>query len=341
MTPPDRSAKCLLHVFLLTYNREKSLRRTLEALAASPLRDHLLTVMDNCSADGTPAVCAEFRPLLPRMEIRRHERNIGFGPNYMRCLESTEGEYTWIICDDDTFFPERIGALLDLLRDARPEACFVGGPRQDIWPSGPGIRPQEIQRRCGTFLTGQSFVPALVFKSSLVTSSLLVEGYFTIGTKFPQTVVGRKLLLEDIPCAVLRPPVLEREPPREVGTDPLANVDGWADLCSTLPAGIRKGVFYSIFVRMDALGMIAEVLRMVMWMKIDGRRDPAYRLRRIGVNAGWGVRLLLLPCRLAALVPGGVYNLARQCYRKVKYGWLGKPLPATFHTRIEDDDLRR
>jgi len=337
----DPSGKCLLHIFLLTYNREQSLRRTLAAIAASALKDHLLTIMDNCSTDGTPQVCEEFRAILPRMEIRRHERNIGFGPNYYRSIESSVGEYTWILCDDDTLFPDRMAALIDLIKTARPQACFVGGPRQDMWPSGPGINPADIQRRFHTFLTAQSFVPALVFKTSLVGSAELVEGYFTVGTKFPQLAIGKKLLLEDVPCAVLHPPVLQRDPPAVMGLNPVELIDGWSEVCRTLPPALRRDAFYSIFVRPDAVGMINEVLSMIARMKIDGRIDPSYHLIRAGLNVGREPRLLLSLCRLACIIPGGVYNFARETYRKVKYGWLRKPLPPTFYARTEDDNLRR
>jgi glycosyltransferase involved in cell wall biosynthesis len=333
--------KPLLHIFVLTYNRQAALRRTLEGLAASPLKDRPITVMDNCSTDGTPQVCEEFLPLLPGMEVRRHERNIGFGANYLRCMEWSRGEYTWILCDDDTLFPERMGALIDVLEGAAPAACFVGGPRQEDWPGGVDLRPSDIQRRFRTFLTGQSFVPALVFKTALVTSSELVEAYFGIRTNFPQLVIGRMLLLRDIPCAVLQPPLLHREPADEKSANPLDATDGWSAFCRSLPETWKRDAFYSTFVQPDMAGMIKETVRMVLWAKIDGRTDSAYHLARIGLNGGAGVRLGLIPARLACLVPGSVFNAAREAYRKVKYGWLRKPLPPTFHVPIGRDELRR
>ena len=239
----------LLHMFLLTYNREKSFRRTLGAIAASPLREHPLTVMDNCSTDGTPRVCEEFRALLPRMDVRRHARNIGFGANFLRSIELSQGEYTWVLCDDDTLYPERAAALLEVLEKHRPEACFVGGPRQEEWPAGLDVSPAEIQRATGTFLTGQCFVAAMVFKSALIGSRELIDAYFSIRTNFPQFVLGRKLLTGDIPCAVLRPPVLQREAPAEKGTGYLDVVDGWSAVCRTLPHALQRQAFYSVFVR--------------------------------------------------------------------------------------------
>lgn len=342
MTPsPISAGKCLLHVFLLTYNREKSFRRTLEAIAASPLKDYPLTVMDNCSTDGTPRVCDDFRALLPRMEVLRHPRNIGFGANFLRSIELSQGEYTWILCDDDTLFPDRVGALLDLLQNARPEACFIGGPRQDQWPSGLNVRPSEIHRKFRTFLTGQSFVAALVFKSSLIGSRDLIDGYFGIRTNFPQLIIGRKLLTADIPCAVLHPPVLRRDDPAEKGKNQLDVVDGWSSFCRTLPPALRRDAFYSTFVRPSMPGMLRELLRMIVWAKIDRAPDPDYHIVRIGVNAGFSVRMVLLICRLACLVPGRVYHLAREGYRKVKYGWLRRPLPPTYHLPVVEDELQR
>jgi glycosyltransferase involved in cell wall biosynthesis len=340
-TPAEPRGNCLLHIFLLTYNREKTFRRTLEAIAASPLKEHSLTVMDNCSTDGTARVCEEFRPLLPKMQVHRHLRNIGFGANFLRSIEWSQGDYTWILCDDDTLFPDRAGALIDLLRNHRPEACFVGGPRQDEWPAGVDLSPMDIQRKYGTFLTGQSFVPALVFKTSLITSSELVNGYFGIRTHFPQLIIGKKLLINDITCALLRPPVLSRDDPAEKGTDHLDAIDGWSVFCRSLPNTLRRQAFYSTFTRPDMFGMVRQVLRMIVWTKIDGGSDPDYHLVRIGLNIGFPDRAVISLCRLACIVPGGVYHLVREGYRKVKYGWLRRPLPPTYHVPVVQDELRR
>lgn len=331
----------MLHVFLVTYNREATFRRTLEAIAASSLKDYPLTVMDNCSTDGTSRVCEEFVPRLPRMEVRRHPSNIGFGANFLRSLELSHGEYTWVLCDDDTLFSDRVGALLDLLRDSRPEACFVGGPRQEEWPCGLNVLPSDLQRRFRTFLTAQSFVPAVVFKSSLIGSRELIEGYFGIRTNFPQMLIGRKLLTQNIPCAVLQPPVLRREDPVEKGTAYLNVVDGWSEFCRSLPPALRKDAFYSLFVRPQLFGMVRELLRMIVWAKIDGGSAPSYHLVRIGLNMGFPVRGALLICRLACLIPRGGYHLARETYRTVKYNWLGRPLPPNYHAPVAQDELRR
>jgi glycosyltransferase involved in cell wall biosynthesis len=340
-TPADPAGKPLLHVFLLTYNRAGTFRRTLEAIAASPLREHPLTVLDNCSPDGTPRVCEEFRTILPLMKVVRHPRNIGFGGNFLRAIELSRGEYTWILGDDDTLFPDRMPSLIELLQRDRPQACFIGGPRQEQWPAGLAVRPSEIMRRFGTFLTAQSFVAAVVFKDSVIASRELIDGYFGIRTNFPQLTIGRKLLVEDIPCAVLQPPVLRREDPEEKGKGYLGVMAGWSAFCRTLPPEWQRIAFYSIYVRTHPLGMIRELSRMIIWEKIEVGGDASYLVSQIGLNGGFAVRIWLIPCRLLCLLPAGVFNLARETYRKVKYGLLRRPLPPNYHAPLSSDENRR
>jgi hypothetical protein len=78
-----------------------------------------------------------------------------------------------------------------------------------------------------------------------------------------------------------------------------------------------------------------------MWGKIDGTTDPGYHVSHISVNAPWEARPALFLCRLACFIPGSVYNAAREAYRAVKYGWLRRPLPPTYHVPVVRDSLRR
>ena len=297
--------------------------------------------MDNCSSDGTSDVCREFESRLPKMKVHRHSRNVGFGANFMRSLELSQGEYTWVLCDDDTLFPENADSLLELLARSQPPACFVGGPRQEEWPAGCNLSPAEIQSGYGTFLTAQSFVPALVFKSSLVGSREMFDGYSSIRIHFPQCVIGRKLLTEDIPCAVLQPPLIRRDDPEERTYNQLSTFDGWSSFCKTLPPAVRKVSFYSIYARPDQKGMVKELMRNILWAKIDGFAEPGYYITRIGLNGDLSDRIALTFCRMACLIPGKFFKIARDIYRAVKYGWLKKPLPPNYHAPVATDVLRR
>src|SRR4051812_15580028 len=92
-----------LEIFIFTYNRAESLKRTLLQLAAEPVRSCRITVLDNHSTDATPEVCTGARNFLPNLRHIRHSKNIGGLANYLRAIEVAEAKYTWVICDDDSF----------------------------------------------------------------------------------------------------------------------------------------------------------------------------------------------------------------------------------------------
>jgi glycosyltransferase involved in cell wall biosynthesis len=92
-----------LEILLITYDRAKDLEKTLNQVLNSPFKNCKITVIDNCSPDDTPQVCAYFQKLFSNLEIIRHKKNIGSSPNYLRAVELSSSNYTWVLCDDDTF----------------------------------------------------------------------------------------------------------------------------------------------------------------------------------------------------------------------------------------------
>ncbi len=91
-----------LELTLITYNRADALARTLEQLATSPFAACRLTVLDNCSTDGTAGGVRGLRAeRFPELRVVRHARNIGAEANYLRALETMERPYGWVLCDDD------------------------------------------------------------------------------------------------------------------------------------------------------------------------------------------------------------------------------------------------
>ena len=94
-----------LQVVLITYNRRRALGHTLERIFAddSPLRRCQVTVLDNCSTDGTGELLAEAAARHPNLAVVTHRRNIGGNANIVRAFESAAKKYIWVLCDDDDF----------------------------------------------------------------------------------------------------------------------------------------------------------------------------------------------------------------------------------------------
>ena len=117
----------LLTVAIPTYNRSRYLRELLENLQA-PLRGELrveLIVSDNCSADDTPAVVAEFQARGMQIHSIRNSVNLGADGNFVQCYEAARGKYFWIIGDDDLLAPGALSSLLDRLQTEEYDMIYL------------------------------------------------------------------------------------------------------------------------------------------------------------------------------------------------------------------------
>jgi glycosyltransferase involved in cell wall biosynthesis len=83
-------------------------------------------VIDDASTDDTPAVCAELAARDPRVEIRRHERNIGHIATYNEGLSWADGDYIALISADDMLTSGALARAVALL-DRHPEVGLVYG----------------------------------------------------------------------------------------------------------------------------------------------------------------------------------------------------------------------
>lgn len=79
-----------LEIALITFNREKCLKKTLERLFAadSPVRNCAIVVYDNHSTDATPTLLAEYAKTHPNFTAVSNRRNIGLSGNICKALEN-------------------------------------------------------------------------------------------------------------------------------------------------------------------------------------------------------------------------------------------------------------
>lgn len=88
----------LLSVTIPTYNRRSFLQQTLGALLPQAGDDIEVLVCDNCSTDDTWEYLSSLKGTVRSI---RHETNIGLDRNMISCIEHAQGQYVWILCDDD------------------------------------------------------------------------------------------------------------------------------------------------------------------------------------------------------------------------------------------------
>jgi len=79
-------------------------------------------ISDNASTDGTSQLVNRFGD--PRIRYHRQGSNIGAVRNIDFCIQSSRGEYTLLLMDDDSIDPDFIECCMDAARDD-PEAGLI------------------------------------------------------------------------------------------------------------------------------------------------------------------------------------------------------------------------
>ncbi|MGQ0484084.1 MAG: FkbM family methyltransferase [Hyphomicrobiales bacterium] len=108
-----------LSICITTYNRAAWLEaglRNLMRLWPTPRPDVEIVVCDNASTDRTPEVVA---PYGDRADFRyiRNRKNVGMLGNLRETAHLAQGEYIWIVGDDDLICPGAIERVLQVIGD--------------------------------------------------------------------------------------------------------------------------------------------------------------------------------------------------------------------------------
>src|SRR5690348_4909184 len=118
-----------LSICILTYNRSRYLRKTVEQLMSEQTFGFPFEVLisDNASNDDTPQLVAELVERFPQIRYSRQIRNVGSEPNMVAAYRQAIGEYTMYLADDDLLIPEAVAGVVDYL-DRHPNVAVCYAP---------------------------------------------------------------------------------------------------------------------------------------------------------------------------------------------------------------------
>ena len=116
----------LLSICITTYNRAEWLSVNLKNLARIlplPNNDIEIVVCDNTSTDHTPEVV---QPYLQRSDFKYHRNleNVGMLGNLRVTAHHAQGQYIWILGDDDLVKPKSITKILQIIKE-HPELGLI------------------------------------------------------------------------------------------------------------------------------------------------------------------------------------------------------------------------
>lgn len=120
ITPSTPLVSCVI----TTHNRAHLLPRAMDSVLAQTYPRIELIVVDDGSADETPAVINAYTATHPGMKHVRHDTARGLPAARNAGLAVADGEFFAALDDDDYWFPERIARLVEAMR-AEPELAFV------------------------------------------------------------------------------------------------------------------------------------------------------------------------------------------------------------------------
>ncbi|HAJ36086.1 MAG TPA: hypothetical protein DCL15_10370 [Chloroflexi bacterium] len=109
----------LLTIAIPTYNRAQKLDKQL-AWAVNAIDGRWdeveLIVSDNASPDETPQVCEKWKAVSQgNLQVQRQQTNVGLVRNVLFCITKAQGEFVWVVGDDDTILADTLDWVLKQL----------------------------------------------------------------------------------------------------------------------------------------------------------------------------------------------------------------------------------
>lgn len=139
--------KTKISVGVITYNQESTIRQTLDSILVQKGDFELeIVVGEDCSPDGTYAICADYADRYPIVvKLLPNTKNLGIMANFARVMKACTGDYIGICAGDDYWCDEKkLQKQLDYFR-THPDVGVVStsGYRHFVLRDEmvPGIHP--------------------------------------------------------------------------------------------------------------------------------------------------------------------------------------------------------
>lgn len=312
-----------LEIIIITYNRSKDLIRTLKKLLESPFSACKFTIIDNCSTDETPKICAEYKKLFPKLKIVRNKNNIGGNANIMKAVETSKSKYTWILCDDDYYDFSECDDVINAINSEKYDLISVGHPNYSNWERGIETSCKKLINGNATYFTTQSFIPTTIYKTELYDSLCIQKSYLNIHNMFPHFAFISKSIEEDFLIYVSRKTIVCRGEHNFPGFSGLEWLAGWINSCYLIKdKEIRTKAIYEITM---GSSLLKTLFYFIIAEKMIGNKD--FNKNFISFSSGYilafgfSKEIVLLPLLiLSILVPPVIYRNIRRKYVITRYG---------------------
>ncbi len=116
-----------ISVIVVTYNQQSTIARTLDSILAQQTEAEVeIVIGDDCSSDGTEAICRDYAARFPdRITYLRRDKNLGVVRNYFDCIDHARGNLLADCAGDDFWVdPHKLQAQLEVIKND-PDVSLV------------------------------------------------------------------------------------------------------------------------------------------------------------------------------------------------------------------------
>jgi len=169
-----------LSICIATLNRAAFIGATLDSIISQATEEVEIVIVDGASTDNTEQVVREYQQQFLHLHYVRLEAKGGVDQDYCRAVELAQGEYCWLMSDDDLLKPGALPVVLAATRDhygliiVNAEVCNADlskllTPRRLPFNSDRVYQPTEADRHRLLAETGDylSFIGGVVIKRQL------------------------------------------------------------------------------------------------------------------------------------------------------------------------------
>jgi abequosyltransferase len=165
-----------LSICIPTYKRSQCLAELLDSIAEQQTPELQVVISDDASPDDTAAVVERYRTRFHDLRFVRQPVNIGLDRNFRAVVDAADGDYVWLMGDDDRLEPRGLRLVLDALQrwpgiagltvgviDYDPTMAYATGIRQ----MPPTQRIEGVSKLFANLAELLGFISALVVKREM------------------------------------------------------------------------------------------------------------------------------------------------------------------------------
>jgi len=120
-----------LSICIATYNRGRFIGETLDSILSQMQPGIELVVVDGASPDNTPEVMTRYQALHPEIRYYREQHNSGVDRDYDKAVVYANGNYCWLMTDDDLIKSGAISCVLAQI-NTKPDLIIINSEVKNI-----------------------------------------------------------------------------------------------------------------------------------------------------------------------------------------------------------------